>query len=1278
METLTIGRDQRLHDRLGRFLDLYESGNDLKSYREIKDLEKKLEAKELTLAFCGHFSAGKSSLINRLCGKQVLPSGPIPTTANVAAIRNGERRAVLTRTEQAKTSNDDMTESEALRSEQIELNLDQLDDYCRDGNTYSMISLWDDVPILGRYGVLLDTPGVDSNDAGHALATTSALHLADVVFYVMDYNHVLSESNLSFAKRLADWGKPIYLVVNQMDKHRSNELSFEKYRGAVEHAFELWGIVPAGVFYISLKELSHPLNMLTQLEETITSLFNIRQRLLEFSVGCSLFHGAEQFLKRQDEADEEEMERLLEEIGGEEALLTVQHELSSLEQKLEENESYIDGLRVNFMKELDALLSNAHVMTPALRDAAALYLESRKPGFKTGLLFHGAKTEREKERRRDGFLGKLQEQTLAQVDWHVRDLLRRLGQGETLWSVEWESRLEAELPQAEEEWIAGPAREGALLSGEYTLRYAADVAAGITGRYRRAALALADGLLVELEPRLSAAQQELAAQREALLVRSGAAERLQALRAAAKDRAACIHAQLGERPSLPPGILPEVRDVAQAPPAGEAMLASGVAATSRAATSAAAGMAATTAASSTAATDGAAIAHAATGKTAPSAANATDNVATTAASGSAVTGAAPRAAAVISGRQRLGEAAAVLNAAAEALAPYPAFGSGVRELRARAAALRGGRFTVALFGAFSAGKSSFANALLGAQVLPVSPHPTTAAINRIIAPEGDMKHGQAAITFKTAEAMREDLAYSFEALQLGAWKESNWLSEVKKLRAPDVPPSGRAHFSFLKAAALGWEQNAPRLGSCELTGLEQFAEYVSEESRACFVAGIDLYYSCPLTEQGIVIVDTPGADSIHARHTGVTFEYMKNSDALLYVTYYNHAFSRADRQFLSHLGRVKGSFALDKMFFIVNAADLAATPGELSSVVEHVEGGLRAAGIESPQIYPVSSIDALESKQNGDMTKLETSGFSWFEASFFRFISEDLAGLAVNAARHELQQFMTRAEQWGRTLAKSEEEREQLKAQLASDRKRFMEKLGELASNDKTVEIAQETEELLFHVRRRLQYLAGDLYHEYFHPSLLQDDRGDMKRKFAASLKGWMAQVSLELEREVQATSLRLEKKCEELLASEARAWLVKLQQEIQVVPGLSIYANSVWSIPSIQEEGLEDGLKAASYWSYFRNPKSFFEGGGKQRLRDVLEEPLSASVKEAVQRCKNQLIQFYKEETSARFAVMAASFEAQWMEWQDSVSSMSDLVKADDSWKDVPQRLQTLYQKLH
>src|SRR5690606_5055278 len=75
-------------------------------------------------------------------------------------------------------------------------------------------------------------------------------------------------------------------------------------------------------------------------------------------------------------------------------------------------------------------------------------------------------------------------------------------------------------------------------------------------------------------------------------------------------------------------------------------------------------------------------------------------------------------------------------------------------------------FTVALFGAFSAGKSSFSNALIGDRVLPVSPNPTTAAINRIRPIAAGKEDRTADVHLKTVGQMTEDVAYSFDALGL--------------------------------------------------------------------------------------------------------------------------------------------------------------------------------------------------------------------------------------------------------------------------------------------------------------------------------------------------------------------------------------------------------------------------------------------------------------------------------------------------------------------------------
>ena len=172
----------------------------------------------------------------------------------------------------------------------------------------------------------------------------------------------------------------------------------------------------------------------------------------------------------------------------------------------------------------------------------------------------------------------------------------------------------------------------------------------------------------------------------------------------------------------------------------------------------------------------------------------------------------------------------------------------------------------------------------------------------------------------------------------------------------------KTHLAFLQAFVRGIEAYRNELGETIQTNLTEFTGFVANEEQSCLVEWIEVYYDCELTRKGITFVDTPGADSINARHTGVAFEYIKNSDAILFVTYYNHAFSKADREFLIQLGRVKDTFALDKMFFIVNAIDLAQDEEEMNAVLDYVEDQLVTYGIRQPHLYPVSSLQALKEK----------------------------------------------------------------------------------------------------------------------------------------------------------------------------------------------------------------------------------------------------------------------------------------------------------------------------
>jgi hypothetical protein len=288
--------------------------------------------------------------------------------------------------------------------------------------------------------------------------------------------------------------------------------------------------------------------------------------------------------------------------------------------------------------------------------------------------------------------------------------------------------------------------------------------------------------------------------------------------------------------------------------------------------------------------------------------------------------------------------------------------------------------------------------------LPVSPNPTTAAINRILPTDDEHPHETATVQFKQKHEILADVQK-----ELKPYGETlNNLNELPRL----LKKTDLAQAPFLQAVTNRLTEIEDFLGTKQSIDIETFYDIVANEAKAVFVESIELYIDCPLTRQGITLVDTPGADSINARHTGVAFNYIKNADAILFVTYYNHAFSQADREFLIQLGRVKDSFAMDKMFFIVNAADLAASENELNIVVDYVRDNLVSYGIRHPRIYAISSQRALAEKQQKHGSHSENpsvadgfgadSGMSRFEREFRQFTMEELTNIAVKAARDDI------------------------------------------------------------------------------------------------------------------------------------------------------------------------------------------------------------------------------------------------------------------------------------
>src|SRR5690625_3475691 len=182
---------------------LLKENNDHHNAEKIIDLYEKMKKNEFSISFAGHFSAGKSSMINYLLGKDVLPKSPIPTSANIVKITSGEGVARVFFKEEIPVEYDEPYD------------IDMIKNYCMDKDTIKRIEISTSDNILPSQCSLLDTPGIDAADDADRLMTESALHIVDVLYYVMDYNHVQSELSLYFLKNIQDMGIPFYIIINQ-------------------------------------------------------------------------------------------------------------------------------------------------------------------------------------------------------------------------------------------------------------------------------------------------------------------------------------------------------------------------------------------------------------------------------------------------------------------------------------------------------------------------------------------------------------------------------------------------------------------------------------------------------------------------------------------------------------------------------------------------------------------------------------------------------------------------------------------------------------------------------------------------------------------------------------------------------------------------------------------------------------------------------------------------------------------------------------------------------
>jgi small GTP-binding protein len=1148
--------------------------------KKLTQLAEKTLLQEYSVAFCGHFSAGKSTMINRLIGENILPSSPIPTSANLVKVKTGEEYAKV------------YFKHDKPRMYLPPYDYEQVKNYCKDGDQIEWVEISHSDSNLPKGMVILDTPGIDSTDDAHRIATESALHLSDLIFYVMDYNHVQSEVNFLFTKDLSVAGKEVYLVINQIDKHREEELSIEEFKQSVEESFRSWGVRPKGIYYTSLKQLEHPENQFEELQSFIHERINNIDIHLKESLFISLNQLAGEHLSWLEEQNASQEEHALELLN--ELPIVEQEHLEEKEVDFQHRLEVVKAEHHEFLKkfenEIEKILKNAYLMPFQTRELAENFLQANQEGFKVGFLFSKQKTDAERELRLNGFYQDLSEKVSSQLDWHLRSFYQKVIEEYQIQDEEVLRLCQNYQTPFSKNLLVSNVKPGAILSGEYLLNYTNDVVSEITREARKVIITILDRFSKVMEWKLAQQIKKIEMEREQIKPFLEAKIKLMEIESIitkekmiigdildGKVKDLIYQTDLFTQKEEDVVIIRENEQLPQSVSEPEVLAEES-----------------------------------------------------------------------LSNRQNQPivktnkeELVRRLKSAAKDLNTVKGFEQTSIELLEKASRIEHQGFTVALFGAFSAGKSSFANALMGADVLPVSPNPTTAAINKILPVTDQFPHGTVRVKLKNSAQLLVEVGRSLRMFDLHADDFNQALDHIQKVtQSTDFIGNEKIHISFLNAFQLGFSNLSNSLGHIIQTDIGEFREFVANETKSCFVEWIELYYDCEFTRNGITLVDTPGADSINARHTGVAFDYIKNSDAILFVTYYNHAFSKADREFLIQLGRVKETFELDKMFFIINAVDLANDEEELQSVISYVTSQLTIYGIRQPHLFALSSLLALKEKLSAEGTT--PSKMKEFEDSFYRFISEDLLQTSLASAGNELHRIKQEIKALIEASNVDETVRNEKIKALHQEKERAQELISNQSNSYLETRVTQELDELLFYIKQRVFLRFNDFFKESFNPAVLKDDGRNMKKALNGALEEFLLSLGYDFAQELRATSLRMDA----FLRKQLREFHHSLSSSLtEINKEISISIREVQTNRQLEFTNAFDQVDRALFqkaMSTFKNPKAFFEKNEKKKMTDELYEILQNPTDEFLKVEGQRLSLLYKEILNELFEqkVSSASVE--------------------------------------
>lgn len=225
--------------------------------------------------------------------------------------------------------------------------------------------------------------------------------------------------------------------------------------------------------------------------------------------------------------------------------------------------------------------------------------------------------------------------------------------------------------------------------------------------------------------------------------------------------------------------------------------------------------------------------------------------------------------------------------------------------------LRKGEFSIAIVGEFSAGKSTFLNALMGEKLLPSFSTETTATINFL-------RHKE------KAQNGEEGCVYYNDGRQL-------------------------------------------QLEKADAETISRYVSTNSEEKVAQNISKLDLYLDSRFLEGNVTLVDTPGLNGVAEGHREITQEQIEKSSAGIFMFNANQPGSKTDFKFLTELRKhVKNVILVLNQIDCIKKSEGETVESVIASLKENYKKNVEDV-TTVPEIMPVAAYLSLIARSSANL-----------------------------------------------------------------------------------------------------------------------------------------------------------------------------------------------------------------------------------------------------------------------------------------------------------------------